>query len=209
MNIIDHLEWRYATKAFDPNKTVSKENIETLKRALQLTPTSLGLQTFHFHVIEDNSIKDQLLPYSFNQQQVTQASHLFVISYYPEVTEKHVEDILNIKINLESVPRETLTQFKDFVMGYIQRMDKESMAIWSAKQTYIAMGVLLTACAELNIDACPMEGFDANGYNQILNLTEKGLQASLVVPVGYRSEDDKYQHAKKVRRSLNELSTEL
>ncbi|QZT38098.1 NAD(P)H-dependent oxidoreductase [Halosquirtibacter xylanolyticus] len=209
MNIIDHLEWRYATKAFDPKKTVSKENMDTLKRALQLTPTSLGLQTFHFHIIEDNTLKEHLLPYSFNQQQVTQASHLIVLSYYPEVKEKHVDEIIEIKSTLESLPKEVLSQFKEFVMGYIQRMDKESMAIWSAKQTYIAMGVLLTACAELNIDACPMEGFDANGYNEILNLTEKGLHASLVIPVGYRAEDDKYQHMKKVRRSLQDISTEL
>ncbi|QZE15212.1 NAD(P)H-dependent oxidoreductase [Halosquirtibacter laminarini] len=209
MSLIEDLEWRYATKSFNTTKSVSKDDLDKLIHAVQLTPTSLGLQTFHLHVIESHELKQELFLASFNQQQVVQASHVMVISYYPQVVEKQVDEIIAIKSKLENIPVSTLVPFKEFVMGYINRMEPQDMDIWSAKQTYIAMGVLLSACAELHIDACPMEGFDKNAYDNILNLTEKGLKSSLVIPIGYRDSEDKYQFMKKVRRDISDLTTFL
>jgi nitroreductase len=142
---------------------------------------------------------------SYGQAQVTDASHLLVFCNFKKVTPENVDSYLQLKADTQGMDVENLKGYGDFMKSTIGSFPAEATENWTSKQTYIALANAMTACAELKIDSCPMEGFDAAKYNELLGLTEKGLNAALVLPIGYRSEEDKSQHGKKVRKPLAEL----
>lgn len=205
MSLIENLKWRYATKKFDPLKKVSDTDLQTIKEAISLTATSYGLESYKVLVIENEEIRKQLKPASWGQPQVTDASHLLVFCNFTEVTNDHIDALVKLKSDTQGVELEKLSGYGDFMKNTIGNMPAEVVKSWTAKQTYIALGNAMAACAELQIDSCPMEGFEAAKYNEILGLSEKGMNAALVLPIGYRSEEDQTQHAKKVRKPLNEM----
>jgi len=205
MNLIDNLNWRYATKQFDPTKKVSSSDLELIKEAINLSATSYGLQSFKVMIVENPEIKEQLLPASWGQVQITQAPHLLVFCSYNTVTNDDIDAYLKLKSEVQGIDLANLNGYGDFMKSTIGSFPPEATQSWTKKQTYIAMGNAMAACAELKIDSCPMEGFDAEKYNEILGLNDKGLTAALVLPIGYRSEDDQTQHGKKVRKPLSEI----
>lgn len=209
MNLIKSLQWRYATKVFDTSKKVKPAAIEILKESIQLAASSYGLQFYKVLIIEDQDLKEKLKPASYNQNQITDSSHLFVFCQYKTVSDKHVDAYIKLVSETQNVARKDLEAYAQLIKGSIAAKSASELAIWNAKQTYIALGNLLAAAAELHIDTCPMEGFEADQYDEILGLKEKGLKASVIAAVGYRSEDDKYQFAKKVRKSKNDLFESL
>ncbi len=200
MKLLEGFNWRYATKLFDPEKKVSDSDISILKEAIRLTPTSYGLQLFKVLIIKDPGLKNRLKEASYGQKQITDASHLFVFCNYLSVDNQTIDEYISLKARLEQKNQDDLKGYGNFIkQDFIHRTDEQKSS-YTAKQTYLALSSLLSACAELKIDACPMEGFDPDKYNQILGLPERGLNAAVIATVGYRSTADLTQFATKVRK---------
>ncbi|MDY2587879.1 NAD(P)H-dependent oxidoreductase [Winogradskyella aquimaris] len=205
MTIIEDLKWRYATKKFDPTKTISDEDFETLKSAMQLTASSYGLQPYKILNIEDKALRTKLRAASWNQPQIEEASHMIVLAHMTDFGDELVDDYFKNVIETRNLNKEDVSDYANTVKSTIGQFSKEQKANWTAKQAYIVVGNLLAAAAQLKIDACPMEGFQNEEYNKILDLNSKNLNAAVVVTLGYRSEADATQHHKKVRKSEQQL----
>lgn len=209
MKFIDSLERRYATKIFDSSKVVGSEDIEIIKSAIQLSPSSFGLQLYKVIIVTDSKIKAKLRAVSADQSQITDSSHLFIFCNYTSVTSKDVDEFIDLVSYVRDVEKSDLSRYSNFIKGAISSMDIDSQSVWTEKQVYIALENLLFTAANLDIDTCPMEGFDSASYNEILGLENKGLNASVAAAVGYRSVDDSSQHLKKVRKSKSVLFEEI
>ena len=205
MNFIENAKWRYATKKYDSSKKVSQKDLEFIKEAVNLAATSYGLQPFKVLIIENPEIRKQLQPVSWGQSQIVDASHLFVFVNMLNPGEKEIDAYVENIAEVRGTSAAALQGFSNYIKGAVGKFSSEQKAIWTSKQTYLALGNLLNAAAELKIDATPIEGFEPAQYNEILGLTEKGLNASLVAAIGYRSAEDGNQHLKKVRKPLEEL----
>jgi len=198
--LIGQLNWRYATKQFDPQRKISAEEWATLEEALVLTPSSYGLQPWKFVVVTNPAIREQLVTVSWGQRQVADASHLVVFAIQKDLSEQHIDSHLNRVSEVRGVPRESLGQYREMMVGgLVKRLGEAERNAWATKQVYIALGNFLTSAALLGIDACPMEGIDTAKYDEILGLEKHGLSAVVAAPAGYRAETDKYSQAKKVR----------
>ena len=208
-DLLKSLNWRYATKKFDATAKISEENIEILKEAIRLSASSFGLQPYEVLIIEDKEIRNKLRPASWDQSQITDASHLFVFSAKTDVSNDDIDGYIKNASQTRNIAIENLEGYGDFMKSKIVSLDTNTKTVWSTKQTYIALGNLLAACGQLQIDSCPMEGFDPVMYDEILNLKEKGLTSAVVVAVGYRAEEDQTQHLVKVRKSTQELFTTI
>lgn len=202
---IENQNWRYATKKFDATKKVDEKDIETLKEAIQLSASSYGLQPYKVFFIENPEVRAQLQPAAWGQTQIVDASHLIVFASINKLDEAYIDAFIQNTASTRNLQVSDLEGYATFMKGAILNLPEEKMATWTAKQTYIALGNLLAAAAELKIDATPMEGFEPEKFNDILGFNEKGLNATLVVPIGYRHEEDALQHAAKVRKSAAEL----
>lgn len=202
---IENQNWRYATKKFDALKKVSNDDLKTLKEAIQLSTSSYGLQPYKVFIIENPEIRKQLQPVSWGQTQIVDASHLFVFANYVSIDESHIDNYISNIAKSRKLNIENLKGYGDFMKSKILTLSKEELSVWTSKQTYLALGNLINAAAELKIDVTPMEGFEPEKYNEILKLNELGLNASLVAPIGYRHEDDANQHLVKVRKPIEEL----
>lgn len=205
MTIIDDLNWRYATKKFDTSKVISEEDFETLKKAMQLTASSYGLQPYKILNIVDKDTRKKLRAASWNQSQIEDASHMIVIANITDFGEELVDDYFENVIAIRNLKKEDVSDYANTVKSTIGQFSQEQKAVWTAKQAYIVVGNLLAAAAQLKIDACPMEGFQNEEYNKILDLNSKNLNAAVVVTLGYRSDEDATQHNKKVRKSEQQL----
>lgn len=209
MEFIKNQNWRYATKKFDQNKKVTTTDLELLKQAIQLSVSSYGLQLYKVLIIENEELRTKLKPASWNQSQITDASHLFVFCNYTKVKPHDLDEYVNLTAKTRHLKKEDLQGYGDFMKMKLSEKSKREQFSWSKCQTYISLANLLFACAELKIDACPMEGFEPEQYNTILGLTEKGLNASVIATIGYRHKEDKTQHLPKVRKPINELFEQL
>ncbi|TSE04750.1 MULTISPECIES: NAD(P)H-dependent oxidoreductase [Aquimarina] len=204
MNIIESLQWRYATKKFDSTKILTQQKIDTLTQAFNLTATSYGLQPLKLVIIKDKKLQKQLTEHSWNQAQVADASHVLVFCIENEVGKKYItKHFDNVKAT-RNTPDEILKPFKEQLVDSFENKPSEEILNWAAKQAYLAMGNLLTVCAIEQIDSCPMEGFIPEKYNEILKLNELGLSSVLVLPIGYRAKDDMFSEFKKVRRPITD-----
>ena len=204
-NFIENQNWRYATKKFDATKKVSTEDLETLKKAIQLSSSSYGLQLYKVFIIENPEVRAQLQPVSWGQSQIVDASHLLVFANIVNVQESHIDAYVQNIADTRGLSVEDLKGYSDFMKSKIVPLPVELKAVWTSKQTYLALGNLLNAAAELKIDVTPMEGFEPEKYNEILGLDKLGLNASLVAAIGYRHEEDATQHYAKVRKPIEEL----
>jgi len=209
MHIIESLKWRYATKKFDANRFLNENQIDTLKEAFNLPATSYGLQPIRLVVIHNKELQEQLVEHSWNQRQVADASHVLVICIENTVDEAYIDSYFDRVKAIRNTPDDILNPFKDFMKNSFKDKTQEELKNWSAKQAYIALGNLLTVCGVAQIDACPMEGFIPEKYDEILGLNAHGLSSVLVLPVGYRAEDDMFADFKKVRKSVSESVLEL
>jgi nitroreductase len=209
MNIIDSLKWRYAVKKFDTDKELSGAQINTLKEAFNLTATSYGLQPLKLIEIKNKVVQDKLVPFSWNQQQSLQASHLLVICIQDNYTTKEVENYFNLVQKIRNTPDAVINPFKKFLTAEISKKTQEELYISNKNQAYIALGNLLTVCAYEKIDSCPMEGFTPEKYDEILDLKKDNLKSVLVLPVGFRAADDYMKDLSKVRKDLSESVIEI
>ena len=208
-NFIQDANWRYATKKFDATKKVSAEDLATLKEAIRLSSSSYGLQPYKVLIIENPELRAQLQPVSWGQTQIVDASHLIVFANVTNIGETEIDAYFKNLTETRNIPMEALQSYADFMKSKITSLSEEARNIWTSKQTYLALGNLLNAAAELKIDVTPMEGFEPEQYNEILGLKKLGLNASLVAPIGYRHEEDATKHYVKVRKSNEELFLNL
>ncbi len=205
MQMIENLNWRYATKKFDATKNVNDEVIENLMEAVRLSASSYGLQLYKVMVITDPDLKAKLKPAAWGQAQITDASHLFIFCHYDDVKEEHIDTYMDLVGEVRKLPADMMKQYGDFMKNTVLGLDLATKNNWTARQTYIGLGTLLAACAELKVDSCPMEGFENEKFDEILGLKEKGLKSAVMAAVGYRSDEDQTQHMPKVRKSKEEL----
>ena len=202
---LDSLNWRYATKLFDSTKKLTEDNIDQLTQALQLAPSSFGLQPWKFFIVKDEKIKAELKAHAWNQPQITDCSHLFVLASKTTIEVSDIETFSNSIASIRGVEREKVEGYHQMMLSALPMMQGDNAANWLSNQVYIALGVILSACAISEIDACPMEGFDRSAFDKILKLPEKGYNAKVLCAVGYRSSEDKYASLKKVRYSVNDV----
>lgn len=204
-NFLENQNWRYATKQFDASKKISDADFNTLKEAVRLSASSYGLQPYKVVIVENPEVREQLKAAAWGQGQVTDASHLFIFTNDLNLDAVSVDKYISNISEVRGVPTDALGGFSDMMKGVIANLSADAKHIWTAKQTYLALGNLLNAAAELKIDATPMEGFNAAKFNEILGFDKLGLNASVIATVGYRHDEDNSQHFKKVRKSHEEL----
>jgi nitroreductase len=209
MSIIEKLNWRYATKKFDTTKQLSDSQLEILKEAFNLTALSYGLQTLKMVVVSDKSIRENLVALAFGQRQVADASHLLVLCIQNEIDTDDVEEHFDTVKAIRNTPDEILDPFKEQLKSTIETMPDSKKSDWATKQAYIALGNLMTVCAVEEIDSCPMEGFLPEELDKVLNLDKYELKSVLLLPVGFRAEDDMFASLKKVRKPISDTVLEL
>jgi len=207
MNIIEQLKWRYATKSFDKTKKLTVDQLHLLLEAVNLSASSYGMQPFEVMVIENQELKDRLRIFSGDQSQVSDASQLIIFAARNNLSPLHVNEYMQRIMSVRGVSYDSLTDYRNRIVKSISSKSQETLLQWASRQIYIALGFLLVTAAVEEIDACPIEGFEKEMYDEILGLKEKGLSSVVMAAVGYRSEDDKYQFKPKVRKSIKELIT--
>ena len=205
MNTLESLNWRYATKKFDANRTLTDVQVDQLLEAGNLAASSYGLQPYKLLVIKNQDLQDQLVAHSYNQRQVADASHVIVIAARTDVNADYISAYSDRVEKTRGLDAGTMDASKDVMLGTIGKLSPEDLFQWSAKQTYIVLGTMMAAAAQMEIDTCPMEGFVPDKYDELLDLESKNLRSVLVLPVGYRAKDDATQHQEKVRQSLDEI----
>ena len=209
MQVLDSLRWRYAVKKFDDSRIVPDDKIDTIKEAFNLTASSYGLQPFKLVVIQNKGIQEKLIEHSWNQKQVAQASHVLVITVPKSYSTEEVSTYFNRVKAIRNTPDEIINPFQEFLTNTIDGKTQEELLAWNKNQAYLAMGNLLTVCALEEIDSCPMEGFVPEKYDEVLGLAEQNLTSVLVLPIGYRAEDDFMKSQKKVRKNLEEVILQI
>ena len=203
------LNWRYATKKYDATFQLNDEQRAILEKSLQLTPTSYGLQPLHYFWINDPELRQKIKELAWNQQQIIDASEVLILCAKIDLEETYLHSHADLMRDTRGMEEDQIQGFRNHLIDAIGKKSKEEIQNWNSKQAYIALGQLLHTCALLEIDATPMEGFFPSKLDQLLDLTNKGLQSVLICTLGKRAEDDKYQHLKKVRRPINSLFTKL
>jgi nitroreductase len=204
-NFLNNQNWRYATKKFDATKKVSAEDLNTLKEAIRMSSSSYGLQPYKVIIVENPELRAQLQQAAWGQSQIVDASHLFIFANDTNIGDEEIDEYLNTISVTRETPMESLAGYGDFMKSKISTLEPAIKNVWTSKQTYLALGNLLNAAAELKIDVTPMEGFVPAQVNEILGLDKLNLNASLIATVGYRHEEDATQFYKKVRKSQEDL----
>ena len=204
--LLQALKWRYATKVFDATKKIPDDVWQTLKQALVLTPTSYGLQPYKFLVIDSPAKRAELLPHTWNQRQVVDASHFIVFTAQTKITEADVDKLINHTSHARHIPADALNTYRGMMVGDLINGPRGKIAHeWATRQTYIALGNLMTCAAVLAVDACPMEGFSPPEYDRLLGLENSGYASVVCCALGYRSANDKYAGLAKVRYDTADL----
>ncbi|MES2708124.1 MAG: NAD(P)H-dependent oxidoreductase [Verrucomicrobiota bacterium] len=208
--LISTLEWRYAVKSFDPARRIEEETWAALERSLVLTPSSFGLQPWKFLVVTSQELKDRLRPHCWNQRQVSECSHLVVLTALQEIDEPYVNRFIALNEERRGIPAGTLEGYRKMITGSVVHGGLGiAQPEWAARQAYIALGQFMLAAAGLGVDTCPMEGFAADAVDAELGLTERGLKTVAFCPAGYRSPEDKYAASPKIRWPHHEVIERL
>lgn len=208
--LIDKLNWRYATKKMDPAKSVPQDKVERILEAINLAPTSSGVQPFEVFVVTNPEVKAKLREASYGQAQLTDSSHVIVFAAWDNYTVERIDAVIARTHAERGTPLETLNAYYDGLKAMLLPRDAEVNFGHAARQAYIALGVALTAAAFEEVDATPMEGFDPAKVDEILGLQALGLRSVTLMPLGYRAaEGDWLLGAKKVRKPMSELVTEI
>ena len=204
--LLNALNWRYATKVFDPAGKIPAEVWQTLEHALVLSPSSYGLQPYRFLVINDPARRAELLPHSWNQKQVVDASHYVVFTARTRMTDADVDKLIARTTDVRKIPAASLNFYRDMMLGDLVNGPRNQIAHeWATRQAYIALGNLMTSAAVLGVDACPMEGFVPAEYDRLLGLANSGYASVVCCALGYRAAGDKYAGLPKVRFEIKDL----
>jgi nitroreductase len=207
--LLTSLRWRYATKQFDPARKIPAATWDAIEESMVLTPSSFGLQPWKFLVIQDPGIRALLSPESWKQPQVTEASHYVVLTSRTDLDASDIDAWMARMAEVRGGDSETTAPLRGMIRGFAQAMSHEERHAWNIRQSYIALGQLMTSAAMLGIDACPMEGISAAGYDHVLGLEGSGYATVVACALGYRSADDKYAEITKVRFDRSRVITHL
>ena len=197
--IVSQLQWRYATKAFDPSAKIPADIWSSLEDTLVLTPSSYGLQPWKFLVITNDAVRESLVPHAWGQRQVADCSHFVVMCAKTNLDEAYVDSYVNDIATKRSIPATALVGLRGMILASLAQMNDAIVSHWAAKQCYIALGNFMTAAALAGIDTCPMEGFVQEQFDEILGLSAQGLTSVVCCPAGYRAADDTYASMAKIR----------
>lgn len=204
--LLEHLNWRYATKSFDSTQTIPPATWAALEDSLVLTPSSYGIQPWKFLVITNQDLLDQLRPFSWNQSQVSDCSHYVVFAIKKNLTVDDVDRFVARTAEVRNITVESLSGYRNMMVSDVVYGARSfSVNEWASRQTYIALGNFMTSAAVLGVDTCPMEGIDPIKYDKLLGLSEKGFATVVACAAGYRSADDKYASLTKVRFPKSEV----
>tara|TARA_R110002126_G_scaffold15928_2_gene64544 strand:+ start:5366 stop:5998 length:633 start_codon:yes stop_codon:yes gene_type:complete len=207
MELLDKLNWRYATKAMN-GKKVAEDKIERILEAARLAPTSSGLQPFEIFVIKNQEVKEKIKPVAWNQSVITDCSHLLVFAAWDTYTTDRINHMFDLTNEIRGFKNEGWENYRGMLLNSYPQKDAEENFNHAAKQAYIAFSQAITAAAYEGVDATPLEGFDPDAVDKILGLREKGLRSAVLLPIGYRKEDaDWLVNLIKVRKPMEELVT--
>lgn len=204
-DILKALGWRYATKKFDSTKKIPPKDFDELLEVLRLAPSSYGLQPWKFVVVKNKELRTKLREAAWNQPQITDASNFIILCARTDVNENFVKKFVKSVAETRKVSVESLNGYQDGMVGAMSKMAEEKRLEWSKKQVYLALGMLLEAAALKKIDACPMEGFDPQKFDEILGLKKENATATVICALGYRIEDDVTAKIAKVRFPKEEV----
>jgi len=201
MALLDDLKWRYATKKYDPTKKLAQADVDKIIEAARLAPTSSGLQQFRLIVISNQELKDKIVPIAKDQQIVADCSHLLVFVAWDKYTDERIDKQFNYITDERGLPRGRMSSYTDRLKKlYLNQTEKENF-VHTARQAYIGFGLAIAQAAELKVDCTPMEGFNTDELDELLDLRSKGLRSVLLLPLGYRdAENDWLEKMKKVRK---------
>ncbi|MAO65449.1 MAG: NAD(P)H-dependent oxidoreductase [Balneola sp.] len=204
MKLQEALQWRYATKSMN-GKSVPPEKLDPILEAIQMAPTSIGLQPFSVIHVSDPELKKQIQPVAYGQTQIVDGSDVLIFAAWDEVTQERIDEFVRLTGEVREMSEEELEPVRNMAKGVASRSVEEQFN-WSARQAYIALGFGLSAAAIEEVDATPMEGFKNEELDELLNLPEKGLKSIAILTLGYRDEgNDWLAPMKKVRRPKDEL----
>ncbi|MBI5754397.1 NAD(P)H-dependent oxidoreductase [Candidatus Peregrinibacteria bacterium] len=204
MSFLNNLDWRNAEKNFDPTKKVSDNDLAKILHAIRMAPSSWGVQPYHIFVIGDQTTKLKLKGKGYNQQQYQDSSHVLVFCGRNDLASR-VDKYFEIASNGDPIQRKSMEAYEKMMRGSMESKNPEEGMNWAYRQTYLALGFGLAACAELKIDACPMEGFDPSGFAEILKLPSD-IKAVATMSIGYRKE---LPHSAKIRFPEDDLFTKI
>ncbi|MBC7661126.1 MAG: NAD(P)H-dependent oxidoreductase [Chitinophagaceae bacterium] len=209
MNLIETLQWRYATKKMS-GKPVAADKIERILEATRLAPTSSGLQPYEILVVTNPQVKAEIQKIAYNQQVVTGCSHLLVFAVWDHYTVERINAMFDLTNEIRGFKNEGWESYRQSLLSTYPKRDREENFQHAAKQAYIGFGIAITAAALEGVDSTPMEGFDASALDELLKLKEKGLRSAIMLPLGVRAEEgDWLVNLKKVRKSREDFITEI
>ncbi|HCX80694.1 MAG: NAD(P)H-dependent oxidoreductase [Curvibacter sp. RIFCSPHIGHO2_12_FULL_63_18] len=209
-DLISKLQWRYATKKFNPAKAVPQEKVDRILEAIRLTATSSGLQPYEVFVVTSKEVREKIKPIAWNQEQITDASHLLVFAAWDNYTVERINTMFDLVNAERGFKNEGWENYRQMLLGTYPQRDAEVNYQHTARQAYIGLGTALIAAAEEQVDATPMEGFDPKALDEILDLRARGLRSVAILPLGYRADEgDWLQNLKKVRRPRDQFITEV
>ena len=210
MALLDTLEWRYATKKYDPTKKVAQEDLDKILEAARMAPSSSGLQQFRVIVITNQELKEKIVPVAWGQQIVADSSHLLVFAGWDSYTDEGIDSPFDKMNALRGLPLDTTDEYKNRLKAQLSSLSVEQQAAHAAKQAYIAFGLAIAQAAELGVDATPMEGFSNAELDELLGLDKLGMKSAVMLPLGYRMEEqDWLLKLKKFRLPKEEFLIEL
>ncbi|MGJ1406035.1 NAD(P)H-dependent oxidoreductase [Sphingobacterium sp. G1-14] len=210
MALLDTLAWRYATKKYDPTKKVAQEDLDKILEAARMAPSSSGLQQFRVIVITNQELKEKIVPVAWGQQIVADSSHLLVFAGWDSYTDERIDNTFDKMNALRGLPLDTTDEYKNRLKAQLSSLSVEQQAAHAAKQAYIAFGLAIAQAAELGVDATPMEGFSNAELDELLGLDKLGLKSAVMLPLGYRMEEqDWLLKLKKFRLPKEEFLIEL
>ena len=205
MEAIQHLHWRYATKKYI-SKTLEDNHLQAILESIRLTPTSLGLQPLKVWVVESEVLRDALLPIANNQPQIKQASHILIFAAYTAVTDEMIQNYMQNVATTRNMPVENLEGFSNMIKGFVGKLSPAELQEWTARQTYIALGVAMATAAHLKVDSTPMEGFSNEKLDELLQLPQQNLKSTVMLAIGHRDEaNDPLSKVAKVRKPSSEI----
>ncbi len=208
MELLNSLQWRYATKRYNSEVKLSDEVVMQIVETARMAPTSSGLQPFEMILIKNQELKEKLVPVAMNQVQVRECSHLLVFAAWDTYTEARIDSVFDNMETIREMPKGEMNEYKNSIKAHFGSLTPEQQFQHAARQAYIAFGLAIGAAAELKVDASPMEGFHNDQMDEVLGLTAKGLKSVTILALGERDhENDWLAPMKKVRFSLESILT--
>jgi nitroreductase len=209
-DLISKLNWRYATKKMNPSKVVPQEKVDRILEAVRLTASSSGLQPYEVFVVTNKEVREKIKPVAWNQEQITDCSHLLVFAAWDNYTAERINMMFDLVNEQRGFTSEGWENYRQMLLSTYVPRDAEVNYQHAARQAYIGLGTALIAAAEEQVDATPMEGFDPKAVDAVLNLKERGLRSVVLLPLGYRAEEgDWLVKLQKVRRDRDAFVTEV